>query len=120
MRSSLSASSCFLLNIHAPPCSLVPKTHDIKSCFTTSSGEGRTINGAHFIGSTHWNFPHVAAFVVSLEKKGKISTPVVVLFLLNVFVLTPDARVFLITGNIPGCDAEPADSSLRPNRTFYT
>lgn len=55
------------------------------------------------------------------KKKGEqISSPVVVLFLLNVFVLTPDARVFLITGNIPECDAEPADSSLRPNRTVCT
>lgn len=55
------------------------------------------------------------------EKKGEqISTSVVVLFLLNVFVLTPDARVFLITGNILECDAEPVDSSLRPNRTLYT
>lgn len=57
----------------------------------------------------------------SFPEKEQISSPVVVLFLLNVFVLTPDARVFLITGTIQELDAEyaakAAASSLRPNRT---
>lgn len=58
--SLLSAYSCFLLNIHAPPCSLVPKTHDIKCCLTTSSGElRRTTTGAHVIRFYAWNYSHV-------------------------------------------------------------
>lgn len=70
-----SACSCFLLNIHAPPCSLLPKTHDIKCCLTTISGERRTINGAHFMGFTHgipltWN-----SFIISLDKEGTAFNP---------------------------------------------
>lgn len=88
--SPLSACSCFLLNIHAPPRSLVPKTHDIECCLTTISGERRTINGALFIGFTHgmsltWpplSFPRI--------KREQLSTLVVVLFLLN--TVCPDAR----------------------------
>lgn len=58
---------------------------------------------------------------VAFPEREQISSPVVVLFLLNAFVLPPDARVFLITGTIQELDAEfaaeAAASSLRPNRT---
>lgn len=74
--SLLSAYSCFLLNIHAPPSSLVPKTHDIKCCLTTSSGElRRTIIGAHFIAFHAWNFSHMVTFIVYLNKGGTDFNP---------------------------------------------
>lgn len=91
----LSASSCFLLNIHAPPCSLVPKTHDIKCCSTTSSGEGMTINGAHFRRGISLTRPRLSFL---WTKRKQISTPGCCFGPFNVFVRTPDARVFLITG----------------------
>lgn len=45
-----------------------------------------------------WNFSHVATFVISLDKEETDFNPGCCFGPFNVFVRTPDARVFLITG----------------------
>lgn len=109
-------SSCFLLNIPAPPRSLVPKTHDIKCCLTTSFGERRTINGTLFIRFTRGIS---LTFVNSLDKEGTDFSPGCCFLSFNVFVLTPDCSSLLepFRNLMQNMQPNKGDFSLRPNQT---
>ena len=117
--SLLSASSCLLLKIHAPPYSFLPKIHDIKCCLTTCFWR-RHDNKWSALHRIHaWNFSHVASVVVSLYKE--ISKPGCC-FVPSKYV--PDARCQSVPHYWKHSGmwcriqaAQPADPSLRPNRT---